>query len=165
MDTVKKFIKYALWVIIGYILVNILTYGIVANTYHNVNNYDILMESPSVTVTKSKATRINGYIIGNVTNNTDALIFEKYLRINFYNEHGQYVGSNYVELNNFQSGKTLEFRTNYNYMKVASYTIDVADEKIENKENPAPWVYYEENSSFARLMSVVGVLMIIWYVF
>ena len=164
MDTVKKFIKYAIILIIGYVLINILTYGIVANTYYNVNDYQILAESPSITITESKATRINGYVVGKVTNNTDALIYNKYLRMNFYNQNGQYLGSNYVELSNFQSGKTLEFRTNYRYLKVASYTIDVTDQKVEKKESEVPWVYYEPDSSFARFMSVVGILMIIWYV-
>jgi len=163
MDTVKKFIKYAIWLIIGYILVNVMTYAFIAKMYNNISDYNILVESPNITIIESKRTRINGYVIGRVTNNTDAMITEKYIRINFFNNAGQYVGTNYVELNSFQTGRTIEFRSDYNYLKVNSFTIDLTDKKVETAVN-GPWFIYPDNN-FARVMSWVGILLIIWYVF
>lgn len=161
MDTMKKFAKYALWVIIGYILVNIMAYGYITKTYKNINNYQILVDSPSIEIIESKGTKINGYIVGKVTNNTDALIFQKYIRINCYNSKDQYVGTNYVEMSNFQTGKTLEFKSSYDYTDVAKFTIDISDEKVVQKENER----IEVSPSFHRFMAFVGVLMIIWYIF
>lgn len=161
MDTVKKFVKYGIWLIIGYILVNFIAYGYIMKTYKNINNYQILVETPSIEITESKATKINGYIVGKITNNTDALIFQKYLRVNFYNDKEQYLGTNYVEISNFQTGKTVEFKTSYNFTDVAKFTIDITDEKVEQKENER----VETSSSFMKFMGVVGILMIIWYVF
>lgn len=161
MDTVKKFVKYVLLVIVGYILVNVLSFGIISNTYHNVKNYEILAEVPSVEIKESKATKINGYIVGNIENKTDALIFEKYLRINFYNQRNQYVGTNYVDINQLQAGKALEFKTSYKYIGVESFTVDITDQKIEQREDQR----IEFSPRFDRVMAMFGILMIIWFVF
>ena len=162
MDTLKNIIKFTLLLIIVYILVNLLAYAFISKTYNNISDYDILVDSPTITITESRGTRINGYVTGKIRNNTESTITGQYIRLNFYNTNGQYVGTNYIELDNFKQGKTLEFRTSYNYLKVSKFTVDVTSEKVDVKDS-RPW-FMHPDSSFARFMSVVGILMIIWYV-
>lgn len=133
MDTIKKFIKYALIIAVFYILVNIMAYGFILKTYKNINNYEVLVDKPSIEVVESKATKVNGYVVGHITNNTDALIYQKYLQINLYNSKDKYLGTTYVELSNFQVEKTLEFKANYKYNDVAKITIDITDDMPEQE--------------------------------
>ena len=165
MDTMKKFAKYALLIIITYILVNLMAYGFIMKSYKNISNYEVLVKEPSIEVIESKATKVNGYVVSKITNNTDSLIHEKYIRINFYNDRNKFVGSKYVELNSFQVDKTLEFKSSYKYSKVSNFTIDITDTKVTEEEtNKLIQNDWLSDPLFLRVMTIVGVIMIAWYV-
>ena len=159
MKTMKKFFIYALLIIGAYFVFSIFSYIFITNTYKNINDYEILETSPQVQILESKATYINGYIKGIVTNNTDALIDSEYIKFNFYNDKDAYLGSKYVEMQSFQVGKQLEFNLNYRFTSVKKYTVEfVEEEGIKHiKENDDRPFYY--------FLGLAGVIIILYSFF
>ena len=81
MGTLKKFWMY-FWMFIGFfIFVSVLTNFLMRDDYKN-SIYEIKTEIPQISVTECKASYSNGYIKGNVTNNTGEIIPYKYLQVN-----------------------------------------------------------------------------------
>ena len=120
METLKKFWMY-FWMFIGFfILVTILTNFLMRDDYKNAK-YEIKAESPEIVVTECKAAYGNGYIKGNVTNNTGELIPLKYLQINLYDKDSVYLGSEYKELKLFNVNETINFDMSYNYLNTLGY--------------------------------------------
>ena len=92
-----------------FLLVTLLTNFLMRNDYKN-TNYEIKVENPVIAVTECKSAYGNGYIKGNVTNNTEKIINLKYLQINLYNKDNVYLGSEYKELKKFYPKETNSFK-------------------------------------------------------
>ena len=162
MNTLKKFAKYALWLIICYILVNVLSYAFIAKSYNKLDNYTILVNTPKIEIIESKATKANGYIIGSVKNNTGKVLNKEYIRINFYNNNSTYIGTEYVELNDIQENASKDFKLSYKYNNVACFSIDTTDEKAENQATRSyTYVYSPE---FIGIIKVLGFFTFLWYI-
>ena len=135
MDTMKKF-KVYFFIFLGFfILSTLLTNFLMRDDYKNIN-YEIKSNSLEIQVTECKAAYSNGYIKGNITNNTDELIPLRYLEINIYDKDGVYVGSEYKELKYFNPKETISFDIAYNYLNADTTVINLTD-KIPKKEGIA----------------------------
>lgn len=161
MDKIKKIAKYVLLVIIAYMLVNLMSYAFIMKSYKNMDNCEVLINRPSVEILDSKATKVNGYLVGKVTNNTDSLIYAEYLRVNFYNERNNYLGTEYIGVNSLQAGKNLEFKLKYKYSHVSKITIDVTEGHEKPEEAKDLEVYI--NPAFFKVMTFTAILLGIWY--
>ena len=132
MGTLKKFWMYFLMFIGFFLFVTLLTNFLMRDNYKNVN-YEIKTESPIITVAECKAAYGNGYIKGNVTNNTREIIPLKYLQINLYDKDDVYLGSEYKELKNFYPQETINFDMSYNYLNIDKATLEIIDQIPEKK--------------------------------
>lgn len=132
MGTLKKFRLYLLMFIGFFLLVTLLTNFLMRDDYKN-TNYEIKEESPVITVTECKSAYSNGYIKGNITNNTEEIIPLKYLQINLYNKDDVYLGSEYKELKNFYPQETINFDISYNYLNIDKVTLGFVDEIPQKK--------------------------------
>ena len=127
MGTLKKFWMY-FWMFIGFfIFVSVLTNFLMRDDYKN-SIYEIKTEIPQISVTECKASYSNGYIKGNVTNNTSEIIPLKYLQVNLYDEDGVYLGSEYKEMKNFYPQETINFDISFTYLNVEKVTLEFVDE-------------------------------------
>lgn len=132
MGTLKKFWMY-FWMFIGFfIFVSVLTNFLMRDDYKN-SIYEIKTEIPQISVTECKASYSNGYIKGNVTNNTGEIIPYKYLQVNLYDKDGVYLGSEYKELKNLYPQETINFDMKYNYLNIDKATLAFTDEIPEKK--------------------------------
>ena len=66
MSTVKKFAKYVIWIILFWILSDILIYYGLNSTYKDIENKGDNISQ--VTVSAAEATKVNGRIIGKISN-------------------------------------------------------------------------------------------------
>ena len=159
MKRVKTFLLYALMIIVTYILVSYMSYGFISKTYKNIEEYEILANSPAVQIVENKASYVSGYIIGRVTNNTDALIDSIYLKIDLYNKRDNYMGTKYVHLEDFQVNQVKEFKVNFKYDAIERYTIDFEEE---------PSVVIEEevldHEPFWKFLGFASILLFIYYI-
>lgn len=160
MDTVKKIIMYIILVILAYVLVSLMTYGYMMKSYNNISEYQVFIENPSIEITESKSTKVNGFVSGKITNNTENTILGQYLRVNYYDAKDRYLGSTYTEMENIKPGEVLEFKTNHNYSGVAKYTMDVTDSKTPLNNN----VKYGDGTIFGVDSKYAGIIMLISFI-
>ena len=132
MSTVKKFAKYVIWIILFWILSDILIYYGLNSTYKDIENKGDNISN--VTVSEAEATKVNGRIIGKITNLEESNLNGKYLKINLYAESGNLLATEYVEVGNLRANEVRRFDSYFKMQDVKSYDITIVDEKEENSD-------------------------------
>ncbi len=93
-----------------------------------------MIESPNISVTEAKATYVNGYVKGNIYNNTNDTINNKYLKIACYSPRNMFLGTKYVKIENLESKKTQDFEMWFKYTDVSYCEISVVDSANDASE-------------------------------
>ena len=127
MDRMKTNFKWVLIIIAFFFLSNLAINWIINDSYRDMASFKVETGFPKITISESKKTNVNGYIVGKITNNTGARIDDKYIKFDFYNKNGTYVGTDYVEIDNLKTGEEREFEHRFRYSKVESFTVDFAE--------------------------------------
>ena len=130
MDRVKTFAKYAIWLILFWILSDILIYYGINSTYKNIAQKNEL--TSQISVNDAEATKVNGRINGTVTNREENNLSGKYLKVDLYAESGNLLGTNYLSIGKMGANEKKNFETYFKIQDVKSYDISVSDEKIES---------------------------------
>src|SRR5574344_589562 len=129
MNRMKTFFKYFLIIVIVYILSNIISYMLLKANYKNISCEVDAVTPTTIEITKSKASLVNGYAEGKITNNTSENINNKYLKFDCYTKRNVNVGTKYVEINNLASGEIQDFQIKYNYNQVDHIITSIVDKK------------------------------------
>lgn len=151
MSTVKKFAKYVIWIILFWILSDILIYYGLNSTYKDIENKGDNISN--ITVSEAEATKVNGRIIGKITNSEESNLNGKYLKINLYAESGNLLATEYVEVGNLRANEVKSFESYFKMQDVKSYDINIVDKKEENSDG----VFMTED------MTKIGVLVLLTY--
>lgn len=151
MSTVKKFAKYVIWIILFWILSDILIYYGLNSTYKDIENKGDNISN--VTVSEAEATKVNGRIIGKITNTEESNLNGKYLKINLYAESGNLLATEYVDVGNLRTNEVKSFESYFKMQDVKSYDINIVDKKEENSDG----VFMTED------MTKIGVLALLTY--
>lgn len=130
MSTMKKFLKYLLLFIAVYIIVTLLTNLSTIDIARKFTNYEILSDTLKINVNECKTSRTKGTISGTVTNDTDNLISKIYLKVDGYNEKGNYLGSEYKEFVYVYPNDKYEFELSLNWNKIQKLELSIVDEKV-----------------------------------
>lgn len=122
----KKILKYVIGLIVLIIVVKVLVYFLTKTYYQDMNNYELLENIPVVIeVTESKVAKNKGYIKGTVTNETGELISNMNIKFDFYNENGNFLGSEYKLIGVFNATEQVKFDIKYQYENVAKIEISI----------------------------------------
>lgn len=151
MSTLKQFAKYIIWIILFWILSDILIYYGLNSTYKDIENKGDNISQ--VTLSEAEATKVNGRIIGKITNTEESNLNGKYLKINLYAESGNLLATEYVEIGNLRANEVKSFESYFKMQDVKSYDINIVDEKEENSDG----VFMTED------MTKMGVLALLTY--
>ena len=151
MSTVKQFAKYVIWIILFWILSDILIYYGLNSTYKDIENKGDNISQ--ITLSAAEATKVNGRIIGKITNTEESDLSGKYLKINLYAESGNLLATEYVEIGNLRANEVKSFESYFKMQDVKSYDINIVDEKEENSDG----VFMTED------MTKMGVLALLTY--
>ena len=151
MSTLKTFAKYAIWLILFWVLSDILIYYGINSTYKAISNKG---EDPKqVTINSAEATKVNGRIIGKVSNDEENDLSGKFLKIDLYAENGNLLATEYEEIGNLRANEVKSFETYFKMQDVKSYGITVVEQKEENTDG----VFMTED------MTKIGVLALLTY--
>lgn len=151
MSTLKTFAKYAIWLILFWVLSDILIYYGINSTYKAISNKG---ENPKqVTINSAEATKVNGRIIGKVSNDEENDLSGKFLKIDLYAENGNLLATEYEEIGNLRANEVKSFETYFKMQDVKSYGITVVEQKEENTDG----VFMTED------MTKIGVLALLTY--
>ena len=152
MSRLKTFVKYAIWIILFWILSDILIYYGVNSTYKNLK---IKNEIPSqVTIKNAEATKVNGRIKGTIANKEDSDMSGKYLKIDLYSDNGNLLATEYEEIGNLRVNEVKSFETYFKMQDVKQYEVNIVDEKTEETTSD---VFMTED------MKKAGVLLLLTY--
>ena len=135
MDTMKKFLKYALFVLAFFIFSDIMIYLNIETTYQNIGRKDNVTQ---VSIYQAQATKVNGRIKGNIYNNSENKINSTYLRVDLYSERNNLLGSKYIDISNLREDETRNFEIYFKVQDVEYYEIKFTNEKEEG-ELPEMW--------------------------
>lgn len=129
MSTVKTFAKYAIWLILFWILSDILIYFGINSTYKNIEQKG---ETPNgIEIVQMQATSVNGR--ARIKAN-DVALSGKFVKIDLYSSTGVNLGTQYIELGNIKENETKEIETYFKISEVKSYEITVVEEIGESTE-------------------------------
>ena len=127
MDRLKTLAKYAIWVILFWILSDILIYFGLNSTYKDREQRG---ETPAgIEIVQMQTTKVNGRVTVKVTDNQ---IREKFLKIDLYSSTGVNLGTQYISLNSANENNEIE--TYFKISDVKSYEVTVVDEMGESSE-------------------------------
>lgn len=153
MDRMKTFAKYAIWVILFWILSDILIYYGINSTYKAIERKE--ETSNQIIINNAEATAVNGRINGTVTNNEENDISGKYIKVNLYAKSGNLLGTNYLQIGNLGTTETKGFETYFKIQDVKSYDISIVDEKPEKNT--------EDERFMTEDMTKAGVIALLSY--
>ncbi len=123
MDRLKQFAKYAIWIILFWILSDILIYTGINSTYKNMEKRGQL--PTGVQVVQMQSTKVNGRIKLNISNPE---LSGKYLKIDLYSADENILGTQYIEIGNMSESQTKNIETYFKISDIKSYEISVVDE-------------------------------------
>lgn len=129
MDTMKRFAKYLIWLILFWILSDILIYLGINSTYKDINAKG---EIPTgIEVIEMQATAVNGRTKIKVN---DTSLSGKFLKIELYSSTGVNLGTQYIEIGKVKENEGKEIETYFKISEVKSYAISVTEEMGESTE-------------------------------
>ena len=127
MDTIKTYIKYIIWIVLFWILSDILIYYGINSTYKDIENKS---EIPNqITIETAEATKVNGRIKGKIANSEENDLSGKYLKIDLYADSGNLLATEYEEIGNLRANEVKTFETYFKMQDVKGYTINIVDNK------------------------------------
>ena len=123
MERMKTLFKYALWIILFWILSDILIKVGLDSTYKNIQQRG---EIPTgVEIVQMQATAVNGRAKVKIN---DTSLSGKFLKLDLYSSTGVNLATQYIELGEIKENEAKEIETYFKFSEVKSYEIAVVDE-------------------------------------
>lgn len=127
--------RYLFWAVLIFTFVSIGTYFAIKNMYNDIKVYDIQTNGLQINVSEAKATNVNGYVKGDITNNSEQEIKGKYLCFLLFNDTNELEGVEYIEVKSISPSQKENFEMKYRKSNVTEIYILFTDnmQEFENK--------------------------------
>lgn len=129
MNRVKTFGKYVIWIILFWILSDILIYFGINSTYKNIRQRGEIPEG--IDIVQMQATTVNGR--AKIKVNDDSLS-EKFIKLDLYSSNGVNLGTQYIKLSDANNNENKEIEIYFKISEVESYEITMVDEMGNSTE-------------------------------
>ena len=134
MDRLKKYFRYLLLFILMYVIVTLLTNFGMRETKKEFICSVKENENYTIEIEESKLSNQGGQINVKVTNKTEEIQTDKYLKVELYNNE-EYIVTKYEEIKYLNIGETNRFEIKFDEKNVNKGIVSVADYLEEtNKE-------------------------------
>ena len=126
MSNLKKYLKYILLIIFGYILTSVLVFIGFNSNYSPITLQGNLPEQMSIEKAEaiSSEARIYGYIENKQENNVNG----KYIVATIYNSENEIIAVESLEISGVDYGTRKLFRMNINVKNATSYSMEILEE-------------------------------------
>ena len=131
MKRMKTFLIYLLLVLAVVLSTDFLSRVILETNYRYIENYEITTTSPKIEINESKATKANGRIKGTITNNTEKLMENVFIKVELKGKTNTTLGTKYEEIRSIKPGESKDFSISYRYSDVDSFIVSTEDHKEE----------------------------------
>lgn len=156
MDRMKTFLIYALCIVAFFIFSQVIIYFAIHTTYHT---KECEVKTQVVTVAEVKATSVNGIVKGNIVNNTQEVMENQYLQIEFYSKQDNILGTKYIPISYLEIGQQQNFEMKFNFSRVDHVVLNIIDTIPENL--PEEQTKSDPEMEFAVLVSALILLMFV----
>ena len=153
MKRLKTFLLYALMIAAFWFLSDFLIYMAIHGSYQPIEA-QVIASSPQINVGESKATFVNGYVKGNVYNDSGDTIQEKYIKMDFYSPRNFLLGTKYVKIENLEEKKTQDFEMWFRLQEVRYVKVDIVDNIGDSTEDQ----FISEEKQFYLVLGAVAIL-------
>lgn len=153
MERMKTFFIYAILIVAFFLFSQAMIFLGIHTTYHD-KTYTI--HTKVCMNVEVKATSVNGFVKGNILNDTTETIKNQYIKMDFYSKHDVLLGTKYVEIEELKSKDKQEFEMKFNYSKVDRVEIDLVDkisEQVTEEQKKS-----DPTMNFAMLISAIILL-------
>ena len=123
--------RWLIWFILLFAFVTIGSILAIKTMYHDIMIHEIESTTLTITVEEAKATNVNGYIKGNLKNESEEDVNEKYLSFLLYDEDMELIGIEYIEIDTIKAGETKSYELKFKRNNVDNVFATILDEKIE----------------------------------
>lgn len=125
MDTLKKFAKYIIWIVLFYFFSNIVIFVGLNSNYDSIKSSG---NNPSqVQIEQAEATLVNGRIKGKIKNDGEEDLNGKYMRVDLYSPRNVLLGTEYLAISDLPKGETDDFEVFFKAKDVDHYDISFTD--------------------------------------
>ena len=123
--------RYFIWFILLFAFVTIGTIFAIRTMYHDINVYEIQSENLEIVVDEAKATNVNGYIKGNITNKSEEQIDGQYIYFLLYTDENELIGEEYIEIGSLLPNETKTYELQFRRDNVDRFVVTVTNEKLD----------------------------------
>lgn len=134
MDRMKSFFIYFLLFAALYIVSSLLENGVISSMYGDIKGNAFNSDQLTINVSDAKATNVNGYMLFDITNNSDENVDSSYAKIEFVDEYNLNAITDYVTIKDLKPGESKEYKINFNGNKIDKYNISFVSE-LPDKSN------------------------------
>lgn len=156
MDTMKRFAKYLILLIVFWIFSDILINVSINSIYKDIEPQNPL--SSQISISRAEATSVNGRINGVVTNNTDNNISGKYLKVDLYSSTGNLLGTKFLDIGTVGDNESRSFETYFKFQNVKAYDVTIVDEKTDEVSSES--FMTEDMTNFAVLLLLTYMIFV-----
>lgn len=156
MDTMKRFAKYLILLIVFWVFSDILINVSINSIYKDIEPQNPL--SSQISISRAEATSVNGRINGVVTNNTDNNISGKYLKVDLYSSTGNLLGTKFLDIGNVGDNESRSFETYFKFQNVKAYDVTIVDEKTDEVSSES--FMTEDMTNFAVLLLLTYMIFV-----
>ncbi len=155
MKRMKTFLIYLL-IFVGFFVLSDVLINVSLNTsYHTITRKDNLEQ---VVINQAEATQVNLRIKGTVMNLEENPITLKYMRVDFYSERDNLVGSRYIDVSNLKENESMDVEINLRLDDIDSYSISFTNDKSTEEVD---WLPADLSGKQILIISAFTLLMII----
>ena len=158
MDKLKKYIRWAVLLILLFLFVSIVSKLIIISMYKP-KECKILFESPQIEILDSKATNANGYIYGCITNTTGNVIENKFTKLDCYSKYDNNLSSGYAQIFRLEPNESQYFIIEYRAEGTERVEISMSDTAPDYLLNPIDVTLTQTQ----KLALVAGSLIVLYY--
>ncbi len=123
--------RYFIWFILLFAFVTIGSILAIKTMYHNISIIEIDSTTPTITVQEAKATNVNGYIKGELKNESENEVNGKNLFFALFDENLKLVGTEYIEIDTMAAGETKSYELKFKRDNVDSFFVTVVNANNE----------------------------------
>lgn len=135
MKRMKTFLIYLL-IFVGFFVLSDILINISLNTsYHTIKRKDNLEQ---VVLSQAEATQVNLRLKGKITNLSENPITLNYVRIDFYSERDNLVGTKYIDVSNLKENESMDIEIFLRLDDINSYSVNFTNDKTTDEVDLLP---------------------------
>ena len=127
----RNFRRYFIWFILLFAFVTVGSILAIKSMYQNIAVFQTNNTVPTITVQEAKATNVNGYIKGELRNESEEEISGKYLLFVLLDENQEIIGTESIAIDLIAVGETKSYDLEFRRDNVEGVYVTITDANVE----------------------------------